>query len=365
VEEDRLCASPGNAHPDESVTPISTAPANTLEPNASMGTGPLSPSSSPHLAATSPTGAAPFDVPNAMAASSAPAAPLAFPSSKANDVNKATLSTSVAPMPPDAVKLPGGAASSTEPSTVAATTSSNGSAPAPDRSSDTLASFPLTSAELNSTDDVSPSAHPSQVAASAPVKALGAVHVGIGAPADAAEAMDPFVTEPSVTAQGAATAEPTSLLTQMDLSESMRQRHGWSVPWLPGLWLMPDGTRFGDGNAASSLLLSLQLYYEKESGVEWQCPQGVMSASHARSQRRQARPPAVRIAERHSREQVHYIPGYSEATSRAIPNMSVWEQLAEGYASWERTWTDPYSDDASKVIQVRTYFWLSLHAGNT
>lgn len=282
-----------------------------------------------------------------------PGTPSAFPSSESNYVNEAALCTSAAAMHPDAAKLPGAAASSTGLSTAAVTCSALGSTAAPNRSGAALASFPLTSSELNSAEDASPSAVPSQGAASVTVEALS-VATG-GARANAAEAVDRFATDPS-TAQASPPAPPTSLLTAMDLSESMRQRHGWSVPWLPGLWLMPDGTRFGDGNAASSLLLSLQLYYEKESGVEWRCPQGVASASRARARHRETRPLGVRIAERHAREQVHYIPGYSEATSRAIPNMSVWEQLAEGYASWERTWTDPYSDDASKVIQVHTDF---------
>jgi hypothetical protein len=49
----------------------------------------------------------------------------------------------------------------------------------------------------------------------------------------------------------------------IDLSTSMKQRHGWSAPWLPGLWLMPDGALFGEQPAPSSLLMSLQLYFEK------------------------------------------------------------------------------------------------------
>ena len=77
-----------------------------------------------------------------------------------------------------------------------------------------------------------------------------------------------------------------ALLSSMDLAASMRQKHGWSAPWLPGLWLMPDGSLFGAGDASCSLLLALQLYFEKEAGVEWRCPVGVASAERARAPRR-------------------------------------------------------------------------------
>jgi hypothetical protein len=82
------------------------------------------------------------------------------------------------------------------------------------------------------------------------------------------------------------------------------------------------------------------------------CLQGEKSAALAAAQRRLARATAVTIAERKARERVHEIPGFSEATTRALPNLSVWEQLASGFASWERTWTDPFSHDNTKVIQV-------------
>jgi hypothetical protein len=143
-----------------------------------------------------------------------------------------------------------------------------------------------------------------------------------------------------------------TLLSSMDLKASMRQRHGWSAPWLPGLWLMPDGSLFGNSDVFSSLLLSLQLFFEKESGIEWQCPVGVVSAEHAWAQHRRTRQLRVSIAERARRERVQYIPGFSEATSRAIPSMAVWQQLAEGMATWERVWTDPHSEDTKKIIQV-------------
>jgi hypothetical protein len=143
-----------------------------------------------------------------------------------------------------------------------------------------------------------------------------------------------------------------ALLSRMDLKASMRQRHGWSAPWLPGLWLMPDGSLFGHSDASSSLLLALQLFFEKESGVEWQCPVGVVSAQRAWVQRRQARQQRVSIAERAWRERIRYIPGFSEATSRALPSMAVWQQLAAGMATWERAWSDPHSQDTRKIIQV-------------
>ena len=72
-----------------------------------------------------------------------------------------------------------------------------------------------------------------------------------------------------------ASSDMTGLLSSMGaLTTSLKQKHGWSAPWLPGLWLMPDGTKFGESeDAAQSLLMPLQLYYEKEGGVSWRCPQ--------------------------------------------------------------------------------------------
>jgi hypothetical protein len=57
-------------------------------------------------------------------------------------------------------------------------------------------------------------------------------------------------------------ARSCSIVPEIDLSVSMKQRHGWSAPWLPGLWLMPDGSLFGDLTAPSSLLMSLQFFFE-------------------------------------------------------------------------------------------------------
>jgi hypothetical protein len=149
-------------------------------------------------------------------------------------------------------------------------------------------------------------------------------------------------------------AARSGLLSSMDLKTAMQQKHGWSAPWLPGLWLMPDG-----GSAATSLLLALQLYYEKEGGVEWRCPRGEASAAAAASRRRGGRAAGTKISERERREHVHEIPGFSEATARALPNMGVWEQLASGHASWERAWTDPYSHNVTKVIQVRCELFVT------
>jgi hypothetical protein len=53
------------------------------------------------------------------------------------------------------------------------------------------------------------------------------------------------------------------LVQSMDLKQSMLVRHGWSAPWLPGLWKMPDGNVFDLHPAQSSLLMSLQLYFER------------------------------------------------------------------------------------------------------
>ena len=53
-------------------------------------------------------------------------------------------------------------------------------------------------------------------------------------------------------------------MQSMNLQQSMRERHGWSAPWLPGLWLMPDGSVFHP--AQSSLLVSLQMYFERGVG---------------------------------------------------------------------------------------------------
>jgi hypothetical protein len=55
------------------------------------------------------------------------------------------------------------------------------------------------------------------------------------------------------------------LVPVVDLRTAMRERHGWSVPWLPGLWRMPDGQVFGHRPGQSSLLMALQLYFEKGS----------------------------------------------------------------------------------------------------
>lgn len=210
-------------------------------------------------------------------------------------------------------------------------------------------SFPITASELlASSGETSPTAvprHPPGAAAGAQATAAALGPAATGHAADR-PLQSLASAEPSTTL-------PHGMMSAADLSESMRQRHGWSAPWLPGLWRMPDSSTFGNRDAHSSLLLSLQLYFEKETGIDWKCPQGVASAQRALAARRAARATAVQIAERAVRERVHYIPGFSEATTRAIPSLNVWAQLAEGCASWERTWTDPYSSDSSKVIQVR------------
>ena len=176
----------------------------------------------------------------------------------------------------------------------------------------------------------------------------------------------------------------------------MKQRHGWSAPWLPGLWLMPDGSRFGDASAPNSLLLSLQLYFEKEAGVQWKCPHGIACAEGLRAQRRAQRErrrslvalrssldgdrsfdldaaeaggrlqrsSSVHIAERGSRVRVHNVPGFSEATARCLPTISTLANVAAGSLTWERMWTD--SDGHVKVIQARvpvaTKALLARHA---
>lgn len=60
----------------------------------------------------------------------------------------------------------------------------------------------------------------------------------------------------------ASLARSSTIVPEIDLAASRKQRHGWSAPWLPGLWLMPDGGLFGELPAPSSLLMSLQLRFE-------------------------------------------------------------------------------------------------------
>lgn len=49
----------------------------------------------------------------------------------------------------------------------------------------------------------------------------------------------------------------------IDLKRSMLERHGWSAPWLPGHWKLPNGDLFDVQASQTSLLISLQLYFEK------------------------------------------------------------------------------------------------------
>lgn len=51
----------------------------------------------------------------------------------------------------------------------------------------------------------------------------------------------------------------------IDLKTSILERHGWSAPWLPGLWKLPNGELFDVQGSQTSLLISLQLFFEKGS----------------------------------------------------------------------------------------------------
>jgi NAD-dependent dihydropyrimidine dehydrogenase PreA subunit len=90
-----------------------------------------------------------------------------------------------------------------------------------------------------------------------------------------------------------------------------------------------------------------------DDSIEWQCPRGVATAAHLRAARRTRRgTPSVRVAERAERETVHRIPGFSEATARAIPAIELWPQLSAGGMTWERAWYSPDDVEVKKIIQV-------------
>lgn len=176
------------------------------------------------------------------------------------------------------------------------------------------------------------------------------------------------------------------------MKRSMLERHGWSAPWLPGLWKLPNGDLFDVQNSQTSLLISLQLCFEKglcisahsiaitlvascsytihetfsalssttensigaEKDVQWKCPKAQSTLEWIEKQRRIRTPGHVRIADRGQRETVFEVPGRSHATDRSIPSIDIWSHFIDDRPSltWEKVWTDPYDTENRKVIQV-------------
>eukprot|EP00892_Ulva_mutabilis_P002766 jgi/Ulvmu1/12490/UM009_0143.1 len=140
----------------------------------------------------------------------------------------------------------------------------------------------------------------------------------------------------------------------IDLKRSMLERHGWSAPWLPGLWKLPNGDLFDVAASQTSLLISLQLCFEKETDVPWRCPKAQSTLALRRRDRSLRAPGRVQIAERGKRDTVFEVPGRSHATCRSLPGIEVWSHFFEDSPclTWEKVWIDPFNLDNRKVIQV-------------